>query len=372
MTTLLGALALAATGCASGPLRVVNVGADTAKPANVQILLSVEADKKPVAGLAREAFSVYEDGVLIASPEEVTVASPDMSSMQYTVLLLDWSGEFGGSPQADAVIEGASTLLGHLRPKQKVAVYAYDGAPDLHTVAAFATPDPQALASLTALRDFRARDTTSNLNGAIVAAGKLLQAEIGGNPMRGGSIVVVYHDPDRAGRVTAQDLDKAFAQPDWARVRRYAIGVGEDVKQSQATSKAALAIVGATGSFVVPSHAEVPAQLDKVGAELATLGTSHYFVALCSRARAGQHEARVDVARKVMNDKGKEVTERASLSHRFSADGFGPGCKPKLPAEIEALTAKPEDKADKDKAEKKDEKKEPKKDAPPAPPPPKK
>lgn len=349
------AIVLSATGCAAGGLRVIDVGADTAKPANVQILLSVEANKKPLVGLARESFAVYEDGALVVSPEEVTVASPDMSSMQYTVLLLDWGGEFGGTPQADAVIEGASKLLARLRPKQKVAVYAFDGAPDLHTVVAFGTPDAQATASLGALRDFRARDTSSNLNGAMVAAGKLLEAEIAGNPMRGGSIVTVYHDPDRAGRVTPPDLDKTFKQPEWARLRRFAIGVGEDVKQAQKGAGA----IGATESVLVASHADVPAQLDHVGEEIAAVGTSYYFVALCSRARAGQHEARVDVSRKVLNDKGKEITESATLRHKFSADGFGPGCKPKLPAEIEALTAKPDEK--KDDAKKDEPKKDPQK-----------
>jgi hypothetical protein len=364
----LGFLGLVCTGCMAGGLRVVDIGADTAKPANVQVLLAVEADKKPLAGLGRDNFAVFEDGIPIVSDAEVTVASPDMSPMQYTVLLLDWGGEFGGTPQADAVIDGATKLLQRLRPKQKLAVFAFDGAPDLHTVVAFSTPDAQAVASLAALRDFRARDTSSSLNGAAVAAGKLLQTEIAGNPMRGGSIVVVYHDPDRAGRVTPVDLDKAFKQPEYARLRRYAIGVGEDVK------KAPIGPIGSTESVLVPSHADVPTQLDRIGEELASRGTSYYFVALCSRARAGQHEVRVDVSRKVTDEKGKESTQSASLRHKFSADGFGPGCKPKLPEELEALTAKPADKKDetakkddpkKDATKKDATKNEPKKDEPP-------
>lgn len=328
----------ALSGCAPGGLRVVNVGADTAKPANVQVLVSVEANKQPVAGLGRDNFAVFEDAAPVTASEDVTVASPDMSSMQYTVLLLDWGGEFGGTPQADVVIEGATKLLQRLRPKQKIAIYAFDGAADLHTVVAFGTPDAQAASSLAALRDFRARDTSTNLNGAVAAAGKLLQAEIANNPMRNASIIAVYHDPDRASRVTPDELEKTFDPPDWARIRRFAIGVGEDVKTAH------IGPVGATGSVRVPSHADVPAALDRLGEEFAQRATSYYFVALCSRARAGEHELRIDVSRKVPDAKGKEVVQTASLRHKFSADGFGPGCKPKLPDEIGALTTKPADK----------------------------
>lgn len=331
-------LLLALSGCTPGGLRVVNVGADVAKPANVQMLLSVEANKQPVAGLVRANFAVFEDGAPVTSVEDVTVASPDMSSMQYTVLLLDWGGEFGGSPQADVVIEGATKLLQHLRPKQKVAVYAFDGAADLHTVVAFGQPDAQAASSLAALRDFRARDTSTNLNGAVAAAGKLLQAEIAGNPMRNASIIAVYHDPDRASRVSGEELEKMFDPPEWARIRRFAVGVGEDVKGAR------IGPVGATGSVLVPSHANVPAELDRLGEEMARRATSYYFVALCSHARAGEHELRIDVSRTIADAKGKEVVQTSSVHHKFSADGFGPGCKPKLPSELDALTAKPADK----------------------------
>jgi hypothetical protein len=352
-------------GCEGG-LRVINAGADTAKPANVRLLVSVEADKKPVMGLKPDSFAVYEDGVASTSAD-FTVASPDMTSMQYTALLLDWSGKLS-DVEAQQMSEGADALVKKLKPKQKVAIYAFDGNADLHPVVPFTASDAQVTAGLDGLKTWKARDTTSNLNGAIVAGAKALRTEMGENLMHGGNLITVYRDADRASRATTKDIDDLFSQPDYSRIRRFAVSVGEPAKQAR------IGPAGSTETVAIEGPGVLPITLGKTGDTIASFGGSYYVVIVCSHARAGEHELKLEVTRKSVDDKGKESSQKGTLTHKFSADGFTAGCTPAIPSEVESLTIKPEpvpvkdekkDKEkDKDKDEKKDDKKKDDKDVP--------
>lgn len=352
------AFAFFAFGC-EGSLHVINAGADTAKPANVRMLVSVEADKKPVMGLKPDAFTVYEDGVQSAA-SDFTVASPDMTSMQYTLLLLDWSGKLSDI-EATQMTEGADALVKKLRPKQKVAVYAFDGAADLHPVIAFNASDAQVTSGLDGLKTWKARDNTSNLNGAIMAGAKALRTEMGENLMHGGTMITVVRDSDRASRASMKEIEELFAEPDYTRIRRFAVTIGEPGKQAK------IGPVGSNETVAIEGPGVLGIKLAAMGDTIASFGSSYYVVVVCSHARAGEHELKIEVTRRSVDDKGKESSQKGTVSHKFSADGFAAGCTPAIPSEVESLTIKPEpvpvkEDKEKDKDKDKDKKDDKKKD----------
>jgi hypothetical protein len=324
-------LALAAWSCGGG-LRVANIASSAEKPANVMVFLSVDAEKTPVPGLGEEAFKVFEDGVPVTA--DLRIVNPDMTATQFTVLLLDWSGHVTAS-DAGAMIDGAAALMAKLRPKQKVAVYAFDGSPDLHPVVAFSAPDDRAKASLEALKDYKPQDETSNLNGAVAGGMKALRAALGeSDPLTGGQLVVVARGSDRAARTKREQLQELFKAPETAKTRRFAIGVGEDAKLAQLDS------IGTNDTIYVANAGALSSALEGLGERLGSFAQSNYFISFCSGARAGQHELRVEVSRKIKTEKGGEVEQTGRLTQKFSADGFGGGCKPKIPEEFAALLPK--------------------------------
>lgn len=341
---LLGVL----TGCGGG-LRVTNVGSDTVKPAAVQVLVAVEDEERQEAvfGLGPSSFQVYEDNVLVSSADSVKIFNPDLTSAQSTLLLLDWSGNISGTPEATAMIDAATAFVNKLRP-QKVAVFAFDGSADLHPVVAFGAPEPQAKAGFAALKEWKPHDDTSNLNGATKAALKALNGTTG-NLVATGTLVIVTRQPDRAGRVSQQDLDETLRKPENSRIRRISIALGPAESKSATTKPPAGAIQGNEivggfrsrgGAAAAPTSsssattADLGAKLEELADRIVGLGKGYYLVALCSGARAGEHEVRIDVTRKVTNDKGRETTKTGTLRHKFNAAGFGPGCKPTIPTEL--------------------------------------
>jgi hypothetical protein len=324
-------LALAALSCGGG-LRVANIASSAEKPANVMVYLSVDAEKVPVPHLGDEAFKVFEDGAPVTA--DLRIVNPDMTATQFTVLLLDWSGHVTPADAA-AMTDGAAALMSKLRPKQKVAVYAFDGSADLHPVVAFSAPDDRAKGNLDALKDYKPRDETSNLNGAVAAGMKALRGALGeSDPMTGGQLVVVARGSDRAARLKREQLAELFKAPEASKIRRFVVGAGEEAKLAQ------LEYIGTNDTINVPNVGGLASALDGLGVRLASFAQSNYFVSYCSGARAGQHELRVDVTRKIKTDKGGEVEQTGTLTTKFNADGFGGGCKPKIPQEFEALIPK--------------------------------
>lgn len=360
IVSLLGAL----VGCGGGGLRVTNVGTDLVKPAVVQLLFAVEDEDKheAVLGLGPESFQVYEDSVLVSSAESFKIVNPDLTGAQSALLLLDWSGSVSGTPEAAAMVDAATAFVSRVRP-QKVAVYAFDGSPDLHPVVLFGATEQQAKSGLDALKDWKGRDESSNLNGATVAALKVLRGTTG-DLISGGTLVIVSRQPDRAGRVTQNDLDETLRKPENSRIRRFSMtltsvgtkGAGAERSESSEgggffegggfRSRGAASGSAAQAVSTTVTTADLHTKLDELGGRIAAFGKGYYVLALCSAARAGQHEVKIDVTRKLKGEKGKDITQSGTLKHTFSADGFGPGCKPTIPSELAGQVERAELKSD--------------------------
>jgi hypothetical protein len=303
-----------AAGCAGLKLEVVKSA--QSRPSNLALFFTVQTRAgEPVPQLSSEQFRIFEDGALVSIHESrQTILNPEVAAEHYTLLLVDMSGSVTGSEQLPLLVEAAARFTDAVGKYQKVAVYAFDGGPDIYPIAAFRGSPAAPARAVASLATFRTRDPSTNLNGAVVrASGVLAQAVARARtPLRFGTLVVFTDGTDRAGRLSSAELEKALAEQDQA---VFAIGVGHEI------DKATLARIGRQGHWLVKDSAAMQQAFQTVADRIIGHTRSHYLLSYCSPARAGKHQVTVET---VMPDTGK----RGRLSYEFDATGFGPGCDP--------------------------------------------
>ena len=66
--------------------------------------------------------------------------NPEVAAEHYTLLLVDMSGSVAESDQVPALQAAATELVSQIEgSSQRVAVYAFDGAEELHPIVGFTT-----------------------------------------------------------------------------------------------------------------------------------------------------------------------------------------------------------------------------------------
>jgi len=346
------------------------------KPSNVAVYFKAETNGgEAVPGLTADSFRIYEDGQLVSHYEsKQTIVNPEVAAIHYTLLLVDMSGSVSQSGSVDTLVQAVGTFTDRVEKQQRVAIYAFDGGPDLYPIAPFTDQAGSAKAGVQALSTFKPKDPSTNLNGAVVKALEELDGALGkaSQPLKFGTLVVFTDGTDRAGRVPANEMtsrikDKPFDV--------FAIGLGAEISERQ------LRDIGKSGTAMAADKGAIVKAFDDVGANVEARTKSYYLLSYCSPSRAGKHEVRIEA-----DFKGEGRNEQiGSLKSDFDATGFAPGCDPNTPPSFDvtkgdALAPPDKDKekddkekADKDKKEKekekdrkKDEKKDDKKDVKPA------
>jgi hypothetical protein len=198
------ASSFAAVGCAN--LDVTRINSDQAKPNNVWVFFTVERKEEPVAGLTADDFEIYEDGQLVSKFEsKQTIQNPDVAAVMYTLLLLDMSGSITESGESESLVNAAQSFMKQMEDTpQKVGVYAFDGGEDIKSVVRFTEATGSIEGGLEGLRVYRAKDPSTNLNGAVMQGMEELDKELQADkrPLKFGTLVVFSDGTDRAGRVT--------------------------------------------------------------------------------------------------------------------------------------------------------------------------
>lgn len=371
-------------GCAG--LQLTPIKTTQQRPSNVAIYFKVQKEGgEPVGGLTADKFRIYEDGQLVSQYEsKQTILNPEVTAVHYTLLLVDMSGSVSqsGNGTTDELVQAASAFTDHVEKQQKVAVYAFDGSPDLTPIAPFTDQPGSAKAAVQQLASFKPKDPSTNLNGAIVKALDELDTALGKaqQPLKFGTLVVFTDGTDRAGRVKQEEMEQHIKEKPFD---VFAIGLGAEMKPEQ------LQRIGKSGTAMAADKNAIVKAFDDVGARVEARTKSYYLLSYCSPSRAGKHELRIEA---VFQDAQGKSEETGSLRSDFDASGFAPGCDPNTPPAFDvtkgdALAPKPTDddagksddgkkkKGDKDKDKDKDDK--PAKPAKPArpanasPPPPK-
>jgi von Willebrand factor type A domain-containing protein len=345
---------VATTGCAG--LRLTPIKAAEQKPSNVAVYFKVQASSgDPVGGLTADRFRIYEDGQLVSQYEsKQTILNPQVAAVNYTLLLVDMSGSVSESGNGDAVAQAVGAFTERVEREQKVAIFAFDGSPDLYPIVPFTDQPGSAKAGVQQLAAFKPKDPSTNLNGAVVKALDELDSALAkaSQPVKFGTLVVFTDGTDRANRVsTATMLQRIRDKP----FDVYAIGLGAEIKEAQ------LAEIGKSGTAMAADKNAVVKAFADVGGRVEARTKSFYLLSYCSPARAGKHEVRIEAVVKEAQGKGEKT---GSLVSGFDATGFAPGCDPSTPPSFDVTKgdalavreAKREDKKDEKRATKEEKK----------------
>jgi hypothetical protein len=305
---VLFACATAASGCVGLHLQMVDRSVQRAS--NIAVYFTVDTTRgEPVADLTPADFHIYEDGQPVSIFESrQTILQPEVAAAHYTLLLVDMSGSVSGSPDMEKVVSGASSFAGQVGRYQKLGVFAFDGSPHVTQIVPFGGANAEGIAR--SLMGFRPKDPSTNLNGAVVEAIKILehQMTLSTVPLRFGTLVVFTDGTDHAARVPRDALQTAV---DGAGVEIYAIAVGAEVNDRE------IRTIGRNGTFMSKSSADIQRGFAEIGARIANMSKRYYLLSYCSPARAGQHNVEIEAV------KGGR---RGRLAYDFKADGFGPNC----------------------------------------------
>jgi hypothetical protein len=345
---LLGGFLALGTGCAG--LQLTTIKATQQKPSNVAVYFKVQdGTGAPLAGLTADRFRIYEDDQLVSQYEsKQTILNPEVAAVHYTLLLVDMSGSVSESGTVDTLVQAVGTFTDRVEQQQKVAIYAFDGSPDLTPIAPFSDQAGSAKAGVQVLSTFKPKDPSTNLNGAVVRALDELDTALGKatQPLKFGTLVVFTDGTDRANRVPAADMQQHIKEKPFD---VFAIGLGAEIQPDQ------LANIGKSGTAMAADKNAIVKAFDEVGAKVDAATKSYYLLSYCSPSRAGKHEVRIEAFMKNGPNANEQV---GSLKDDFDATGFAPGCDPNTPPSFDVTRGDllapppPPDKAKKDDAKK--------------------
>ena len=320
------AFATSLGGCAS--LDVGRINSAEAKPNNVWVFFTVQDGEEPVAGLTAEDFEIYEDDQLVSTFESrQTIQNPEIAAVMYTLLLLDVSGSITESGQSDALVDSAQKFVKRVeQTPQRVAVYAFDGGEDIQSVVPFTDSKASVDGGLEGLRTYKARDPSTNLNGAVAEGLETLRKALSKDkrPIKLGTLVVFSDGTDRAARVSEEELQEVLSDEKYEDYDIFAIGVGAELEQK------ALSAIGRDGTEMAEDSEKADAAFEAVAKRIEAQSKRFYLLSYCTPARAGEHKVRIDAIKK--DEKGN-AKNRGSLEYSFEAGGFGPPpeCDPNRP-----------------------------------------
>src|SRR6185369_3026389 len=128
--------------CSCAGLSPRLVDASVQKPSNVAVYFTVDTrDGEPVPGLTAEQFHIYEDEKPVSPLEsKQVIMNPEVAAKHYTLLLIDMSGSVTSGGQLPALQEAVSRFTSTVAQYQEMAVYAFDGRPDIVPLRSFGPP----------------------------------------------------------------------------------------------------------------------------------------------------------------------------------------------------------------------------------------
>lgn len=297
-------------------LDVESVSTSVQKPSNVAVYLKVNDGREPVTDLTEQNFNIYENEQLI-SPEETKqiLLAREVAALHKVLLLVDMSTA-GKATENKQISRAVANFVSLTRKTQAVTVYAFDGREKIQLIGDFPKGE-SGPTELPELDSFKTTDTSRNLNGAVLEAIKELGARLMSDhkPIRVGTLVVLTTGPDRAGRITQEQLQGAV---DATNEQVIALGIGDEKAFEIDT-------IGKDGTDWAPSLGGVGPLLDDASSKVQSMMERYYLLSYCSPARAGMRRLKVEVVHTTLE--GEE--RKGNFELDFDATGFGPGCDPK-------------------------------------------
>ncbi len=313
----LSAVALVSFGssaCATLRLDVLRSSAQRTGQVTAYFTIERITNRQGIGGLTPERFSVSENGTPIPTLEAgTTLLEPNAAAAHYTLILIDAGGTAINSGALPVLADGVQGFIDRVGSLQRIAVYAYDGAATLVPVTAGV---PQAAASLTnisaAITALQPRDTSTNLNGAVVLGLQQLDRDLAAapQPLKYGTLLVVSASHDLANRMPLTAVNDALQS---VQHRVYAIGLGGDADPRVVRT------IGRTQSWVDADITHARSLFEQAADRIAAQGARHYFLSYCSPARADRRRVRIEA----------QTVDGANGSAEFDIDAtlFRQGCR---------------------------------------------
>jgi hypothetical protein len=297
---------------------------------------------QPVSGMSAQQFSIEEDGAAVSPYEsQQTIQAKSQNYQMYSLLLLDLSGSILESGAFDSLTQAANLyvdqVLGNGQNGQQIAIYSFDGRPELNPVVGF-TSDPGALKSgiaglatrqcttdgdCAAFPDHRTCaawmcvDNSTNLNGAVVGGINLLEGQLQANAavqFKDAAMVLMTDGSDEAARVSAAT---AQGKVNGSQVHVFTVGLAGEVDSQ------ALRSFGKDGYVSAQNASQLGQAFTDIANRIVALSSRFYLLEYCSPKRNGSHQLTLNAAWTGPDKK----TWNGSLSKTFDATGFQSGCQ---------------------------------------------
>jgi hypothetical protein len=311
--------ALCLSGCGFASTRVQTLAAGAEPPGNVALYISVVDGDTPVEHLKAENFRVVENGQELTPTETGQVLIDRQGIVAHrTLLLVDVSAATPEEVRRE-LRAGSEVFADIVRRSQPVSLYVFDGSPSIRPLADF-DRDTRPESSKAPLAP-RPRDTSRNLNGAVIGALAELDARLAraGARVSVGTLVVFSGGPDISGRVDDHELKARLAS---SRHSVFSIGIGERPD--------AVRELGRDGHFYAHSADTVSLAFEEAAHRVEAAYGQYYLFSYCSPARAKQRALRLELD--YVTPKGEHKS--GSSDFEFDATGFRPGCDPRHPPRL--------------------------------------
>src|SRR5262245_43876963 len=240
-----------AGGYGRNALHLTLIDASAQRPSNVAVYFTVDtAEGEPVPGLTADQFRIYEDAAPVSVLEsKQTILNPEVAATHNTLLLVDMSGSVADSGDVPVIVQSVHGFADRVSKVQKLAIYAFDGSPELSPIAGWSSA-ASAASGIDRLSSFKPRDPSTNLNGAVIEGVKLLHAQMHGSstPLTFGTLVIFTDGTGRAQRVTREQLHKELDATD---IDIMVIGVGAEIDAGE------LRAIGRHGAIVSKDRAQI-------------------------------------------------------------------------------------------------------------------
>ncbi len=285
-----------------------------APPSNISIYLTVRNGGEPVGYLTASDFQIYENDVLLENSQIGFRLLPrDELASGATVVILDLSDN-PDKNELHRISRGAAHFVEKVSTSQQVIVIAFDGSERPRKVAEFARVSRETKRPLPELSTFLSKDSSRDLNSAIVAAANGLKQALAEHTsdVQFGTIVTLTRGQDLAGRTSEADVKQALKDSGF---EMFSI-------TPEGANLPELDLIGSEGRIEYDTVDTLPLRFQDLGMRVRDGWHSHYLLSYCSPARAGIRQLKVKV--EFEDDEG--IPRSGSSHSEFDASGFQGGC----------------------------------------------
>jgi len=313
-------ITLLATACVRpSSMQISMVAVSAHKPANVAAVVAVNRDGRGVTYLTARNFSVSENGVLLDGGQiDLRLLPASAVIARHVALLIDMSRPLDDARRSE-LFNGLADVVGKLRHRQPVSLYAFDGSEQAQFVAEF----PRAIGDkltqtdlgLAKLLEFHPRDRSSSLYSAIMDTAKKLDHTMASDkqPLHRGTVIVIAQNPDLAGRVSEPEA-RTFVQDSPHNYLLLTVG--------QWATQTDVSWLGKTQALKAGSFATMGTPLEAIADAVENDFFRYYVVSYCTPARTGTRDFTLEVTATDEHGQSQSGSTRGS----FEAKDFGTHC----------------------------------------------